>query len=143
MKLEDRLKEKAGKRNPYKVPDRYFDGFKDELMSKLPEYPQKPAVKDVSIWHKIRPYIYMAAMFAGIWCMMKIFHTASTSQPNVQTVAETTATSPNNLFTDQESFDYLATNTTIGDSFELEEEVSELYPSIEEFKNDFYSVEID
>lgn len=143
MKLENRLKEKAGNRNPYKVPDRYFEEFKDELLSKLPEYPQKPAERDVSVWHKIRPYLYMAAMFAGIWCMMKIFHTASTtSQEAIQKVAEAPGNTTNTLFTDQESFDYLATNT-FGDSFELEDEVSELYPSIEEFKADFYSVNID
>ena len=32
-----------------------------------------PEVKP-SVWNRIRPYIYMTAMFAGIWCMMWIFN---------------------------------------------------------------------
>ncbi len=26
-----------------------------------------------TVWERIRPYVYMAAMFAGIWCMLKMF----------------------------------------------------------------------
>ena len=26
-----------------------------------------------SFWSRVRPYVYMAAMFLGIWCMMKTF----------------------------------------------------------------------
>lgn len=141
MRQEDRLKEKAGKRNPYKVPDRYFDSFKSELMSKLPAYPEKPEEKKISIWQRVRPYVYLAAMFAGIWCMMKIFHNATATQQQPAPIAEV-VNSNQLIVSDEESYDYLATNT-FGDSFELEEEVSDLYPSIEEFKKDFYSVTID
>ena len=26
-----------------------------------------------TFWGRVRPYVYMAAMFAGIWCMFKMF----------------------------------------------------------------------
>ena len=26
-----------------------------------------------NLWLRLRPYVYMAAMFAGVWCMMHIF----------------------------------------------------------------------
>ena len=30
-----------------------------------------------TLWQKVRPYVYMAAMFAGVWCMLQIFTTLS------------------------------------------------------------------
>lgn len=26
-----------------------------------------------SFWSRVRPFVYMAAMFAGVWCMVKMF----------------------------------------------------------------------
>lgn len=77
MKEEDKLIEKFGRKGPWKVPEGYFDSMPDEIMSKLPEYPAAPKPADMSVWHRMRPYVYLAAMFAGIWCMMKVFHNAS------------------------------------------------------------------
>lgn len=34
---ENYLKEKAGRENPFKVPEGYFDTFAEQLMAKLPE----------------------------------------------------------------------------------------------------------
>lgn len=67
--------------SPFKVPDDYFASFKSRMMESLPEYPAKvqPTVPR-SFWGKIKPYVYLAAMFAGIWCMMQMFHMASASQ---------------------------------------------------------------
>jgi hypothetical protein len=53
---------------PFKVPDNYFAHFNEEIMSRLPERkvaPQK--AKRVSMWDKVKPLVYMAAMFAGLY----------------------------------------------------------------------------
>ena len=59
------------------VPDNYFADFAQSMSSQLPvqdwEREDSAVVMPQSFWHKIRPYAYMAAMFLGIWCMMKTF----------------------------------------------------------------------
>ena len=48
-------------------------------MSKLPDYPEVERVAPLSVWQRVKPYVYLVAMFAGIWMMMKVFHTVSTA----------------------------------------------------------------
>lgn len=59
------------------VPEGYFKDFNERMFSQLPplefENEHKREVIKRSVWSRIRPYVYMAAMFAGIWCMMNIF----------------------------------------------------------------------
>ncbi len=56
------------------VPDGYFDDFARRMAASLPEqeWEREPVVVSRSVWQKIRPYVYMAAMFLGVWCMMKM-----------------------------------------------------------------------
>lgn len=56
------------------VPEGFFADFAAKMEAALPE--RKPKVIDVprTFWQKVRPYVYLAAMFAGIWCMMQMFN---------------------------------------------------------------------
>lgn len=37
-----------------------------------------------SLWMKVRPYVYLAAMFMGIWCMMNLFDlTRANTEQNI------------------------------------------------------------
>ncbi|MCM1520690.1 MAG: hypothetical protein NC098_07890 [Lachnoclostridium sp.] len=57
------------------VPDNFFEDFAEKMQASLPEMDwekETPGVMPRSIWQRIRPYIYMAAMFAGIWLMMNM-----------------------------------------------------------------------
>lgn len=58
------------------VPDGYFEKFNENMIAMLPEQPWEqdptPHVMKRSFWQRIRPYAYMAAMFAGIWLMMNM-----------------------------------------------------------------------
>jgi hypothetical protein len=42
------------------------------------------------MWQRLKPFAYLAAMFAGVWCMMSVFsHFTNTSNLNgVSAVAE-------------------------------------------------------
>jgi hypothetical protein len=65
-KLDD-IKEKYGNKTPFSVPENYFEQFTDKMMAQLPEKAVNKK-SDISIWVKIRPIIYLAAMFsAAIW----------------------------------------------------------------------------
>lgn len=72
MKTTGNKLNNIGKENPFKVPERYFENFSENLMSQLPEKESKePQV--ISLWERVRPWMYMAAMFAGIVLMVNIF----------------------------------------------------------------------
>lgn len=60
------------------VPQGYFDKLAARIEASLPERPELAAEPEEapnrSLWSKVRPYVYMAAMFAGVWCMLQVFH---------------------------------------------------------------------
>lgn len=55
------------------VPEGYFDDFARRMMEKLPEQAVPEMKPRRSTWQIIRPYVYMAAMFAGVYLLMNIF----------------------------------------------------------------------
>ena len=62
-----------GRESGFKVPENFFEDFAARMEKELPKHEVIPEVRPTR-WNKIRPYIYMTAMFAGIWCMMWIFN---------------------------------------------------------------------
>ncbi len=73
MKENDILS-KIGRNDGTTVPEGYFDDFAPRRLAPPPrgEGGGEPVVLHRSVWQKIRPYIYLAAMFMGVWCMMKM-----------------------------------------------------------------------
>ena len=71
------------------VPDGYFERFAAEMGSRLPfrEELDVPVSNQVSrrngTWLRVRPYVYMAAMFAGAWCLIKMFSLMSPAGSDV------------------------------------------------------------
>lgn len=55
------------------VPDGYFADFASRLTASLPPLAAPAAQPERSLWLKIRPFAYLAAMFCGIWLMMQMF----------------------------------------------------------------------
>ena len=66
MEKENNILRKAGTRNPFKVPEGYFEGFTQELMDRLPEKEMIPEMQEPTLWQRVKPWIYMTAMFCGI-----------------------------------------------------------------------------
>ena len=73
MGKEDNILRKAGTGNPFRVPEHYFDNFAEELMGKLPEKEPLPFSSEPTLWERVKPWIYMAAMFCGIMLSVRIF----------------------------------------------------------------------
>jgi len=73
MGIEDNIIAKAGKQNPFRVPDHYFEDFTHELMDKLPEQETMPSTLKITLWQRVKPWLYMAAMFCGIMLSVRIF----------------------------------------------------------------------
>lgn len=60
------------------VPEGYFEAFAERMAAALPYRPEaeeqsRQQVPKRTTWQNIRPYIYLAAMFAGVWLMMQMF----------------------------------------------------------------------
>ena len=77
MKQEEQLITKYGKESGMRVPEGYFPDLEQHILSSLPPYIKKEPVVEMSRWQRVKPYVYLAAMFCGIWLMMKVFHTAT------------------------------------------------------------------
>ena len=73
MGKEDNILRKAGTGNPFRVPEHYFDNFTEELMGKLPEKEPLSFSPEPTLWERVKPWIYMAAMFCGIMLSVRIF----------------------------------------------------------------------
>ena len=58
--------------NPFKVPSGYFDNLPERIIASLPEK-EKVETPVISMWDRIKPWVYMAAMFVGIAFVLKIF----------------------------------------------------------------------
>lgn len=65
--------ERAAHSDGMTVPEGYFADFAAKMETMLPEREHKIVEMPRSTWQKIRPYAYLAAMFAGIWCMLQMF----------------------------------------------------------------------
>ena len=90
MKREDStLLTKYGKDSGFKVPENYFEDFNKRMTEMLPEVEITPVDVKPPLWQRVRPLVYLAAMFAGVWCMMSVFnHFNGTQTDSVGAVAE-------------------------------------------------------
>lgn len=75
--------DRVDRRTGMTVPDGYFSEFAARMAASLPEQEWEHASAATAarrpIWEIVRPYVYMAAMFLGVWCMMNIFSHISSS----------------------------------------------------------------
>lgn len=77
----NKLEEIDRKRIPFKVPDNYFARLNEEIMNHLPEKEIVPP-RTVSLWEKVKPWVYMAAMFVGLYITIQ-FLTRQADNGNV------------------------------------------------------------
>ena len=100
MKQEDStLISKYGKDPSFKVPENYFADFNQRMTEMLPDVEITPVDIKPTMWQRVKPFAYLAAMFAGVWCMMTVFsHFTNTSNINgVRAVAEKLSDDKNNV----------------------------------------------
>lgn len=88
-----------GAKLPFTVPENYFEQFANQFDDQI-------AVKPVPILKLMRPWLYFAAMFIGIFFMSKIGYTVY--QNNKTTNAENYDLYVISQVNDAEIFDYLS-----------------------------------
>lgn len=134
MKQEEQLINKYGKDSGMRVPDGYFPSLEKQIMDSLPPYPKTVTKIDQSQWQRMKPYVYLAAMFCGIWLMMKVFHTAT------QPMSMSLDNPPEALVEMLDGgMDYNYHYMPYYEDYNLDdEELIMSYDNIEDFKQDFY-----
>jgi len=76
MKKGDDILKQIDRHDGMTVPDGFFEDFAARMEAVLPPRPEAEEPRRIepkTVWQRVRPYVYMAAMFAGIWCMLKMF----------------------------------------------------------------------
>jgi len=59
--------------NPFIVPDGYMEGLTDRIMSQLPEKATQKEIRRIPFVTIVRPWLYIAALFAGVLFFYNIF----------------------------------------------------------------------
>ena len=132
MKREDStLLNKYGKDPGFKVPENYFADFNKRMADMLPDVEITPVDVKPTMWQRLKPFAYMAAMFAGVWCMMSVFsHLTDTSNlKGVSTVAE-------KLIDDKSNVDDFIMSGSVSDYDILNYEDSVLMSNEEDFSSE-------
>ena len=89
-----------GNKAPFRVPENYFAEVNKTIMANLPEK-KAPEILPVSMWDKSKPWLYMAAMFLGLFFTVKILiSNTDTNQQDYWSDVE---------ISEEEFFDYIAT----------------------------------
>ena len=60
-------------KNPFKIPEGYMEGLTDRIMSQLPEKTAQEEVRRLSLVTIVRPWLYIAALFAGVIFCYNVF----------------------------------------------------------------------
>ena len=84
MKEEDYLREKLGQRNPFTVPDGYFDHLADSIVQQL------PAKRKHAVIRSLRPWLYAAACAVILFVSVLFVSNQSSEQTQQQTAANHT-----------------------------------------------------
>lgn len=115
--MEPNILDKINHKTGMTVPDGFFEDFNRRMAESLPVQEwERPKILPRTTWQKIRPYVYMAAMFLGIWCMMNMFnffHPAS--RLDIANNPELMAAINNDNF----YFDYCYNETSSADNADL------------------------
>jgi hypothetical protein len=68
---QNKLDELKGK-NPFTLPQGYMEGLTEQIMAQIPDVSHKET-KVVSLLDRIRPWLYMAGVFAGLLILFRVF----------------------------------------------------------------------
>lgn len=130
MKKPD-LTKSMQSRGAFKVPEGYFENLAERVMSQIPreEASQPERVVKVSFWKtelyaKLKPYIYMAAMFGGLYFGIWVFKYQKSLLAEKGVVAQTSPGSPADPIdatVDEETKEYFndVCDYTMADSHEI------------------------
>lgn len=108
MKDEQSNLQRLKGKQPFKLPEGYMEGLTERILTQLPEKPHEKE-KPVSLLDRVRPWLYMAAVFAGLGLFFKgITSLLPQGEPDALMVkTELPTDSPSDAQAGEEDEDYL------------------------------------
>lgn len=112
MKTEQNNLDRLKGKNLFTVPKGYMEGLTANIMSQLPEREPEKEAKKVSLMDRVRPWLYMAAVFAGLGLFFKVLvgpedKAAKTDSLLVKTEVSPASVSALQAVEDEEYLEYL------------------------------------
>ncbi|MDR0348625.1 MAG: hypothetical protein LBH90_03920 [Tannerella sp.] len=105
---QNKLDELKGQ-NPFKLPAGYFEGLTEQIMSRLPETPREEAPA-ISLLDRVRPWLYMAAVFIGLVLLFKGITSgqqSDTPEPDTESMFRSVLLGGNMFTASEEDLEYL------------------------------------
>lgn len=96
------------KRNPFRVPENYFENFNLEIMDKLPE--KAPSVKKVPLWRSITTWSAAAAVFVAVSLVGINYLESNNSHP---TTIESGSTTDTTASLENDYYDFIEEEATL------------------------------
>lgn len=72
MEKKNNILNQRDRKSGFTTPENYFENFSERMSARLPQR-EIPDLHRSTLWERVRPLVYMAAMFIGVVLMMKIF----------------------------------------------------------------------
>jgi len=72
MEMKQNILDELKGKNPFKVPDGYFEGLTEQIMAQIPEVSLKET-KVISLLDRVRPWLYLAGAVAGLLLIFRVF----------------------------------------------------------------------
>ena len=66
-------------KQPFRVPEGYMAGLTNQIMDRLPELPKEEEPQSVSLMDRLRPWLYLAAVFIGMGLYFRVIVDADKS----------------------------------------------------------------
>ena len=120
MKKEENNLDRLKGTNPFTVPEGYMEGLTERIMSQLPEK-QEERAKRISLMDRVRPWLYMAAVFKAIVGINGSDGSTASDSLLVRTEVPTTALDAIEAEEDEEYLEYLEAQYA---NYLLDEELS-------------------
>ena len=83
MNEEEYLRTKMGGKNPFSVPEGYFEQLPASIMSRLPE---RQEVKKPTLFVRLRPVLYAAACLLAVVFSVTLYLNSSSNEDTATTV---------------------------------------------------------
>lgn len=129
MKEEQEIIKKCGKKNPFKVPEGYFEDFARNIMTQLPTNDDAIVEEEpcITLWQRVKPLLYMAAMFVGMIVCVNValgthFDNTASSNNNIA-VAEYSLTDFDQMSDEELTF---IVESTMMDNYDLYQYLTEI-----------------
>lgn len=127
MKTEQNNLNRLKGKNPFTVPDGYMEGLTVNIMNQLPDRKFEKEVERVYLLDRIRPWLYLAAVFVGLGLFFRfLVGIEDTAQKRnsllVQTEVSSSSVSSWQAIEDEEYLEYVEEQYT---SYILSEGIGE------------------